>query len=157
MSSKTNTLWVAIIGIAAVGSVAAIIVARPFFQQEPPAAPATSGISIEAETSLTSFGIEHVDESTFLGQVLESDVPVLVDFYAEWCGPCKQLAPVLDELAGELQNARIVKVNVDENPALSRQYGVSSIPNLLVFRDGRVVANHLGLASKEELKVLLTQ
>jgi len=140
MDSKKNSFWTPIIVIALLGTVFAMIVARPLFR-EPPA----------------DLKLGHVNESTFLQEVLESEVPVLVDFYADWCGPCQQLAPVLEELAAELPDAKIVKVNVDENPALSRQYGISSIPNLLVFKDGQIATNHVGLATKAELKAMLTQ
>ena len=83
--------------------------------------------------------IEHADESNFDQMVLESQVPVLVDFYADWCGPCRMMVPMLDELAKESTNARVVKVNVDESPQLAVRYGVNSIPNLQVFKDGQVV------------------
>jgi thioredoxin len=96
------------------------------------------------------------DEKTFRREVLKSDVPVLVDFYADWCGPCRALSPVLQELAEETPNAKIVKINVDDSPQLAGKYGVNSIPNLLVFRDGKVTDQQVGLASKEQLKTLLS-
>lgn len=99
--------------------------------------------------------VELADAKTFDRQVLDSDIPVMVDFYADWCGPCRALGPVLDELAQETPNAKIVKVNVDDSPELAGQYGVSSIPNLLVFKQGRVVDQQVGLASKQQLKSLL--
>jgi thioredoxin 1 len=80
----------------------------------------------------------HANEANFDQQVLAADVPVLVDFYADWCGPCRMIAPVLEELARETPAARIVKVNVDENPALASRYGISSIPSLLVFKNGEI-------------------
>jgi thioredoxin 1 len=101
--------------------------------------------------------VVHADEKTFRAEVLNSEVPVLVDFYADWCGPCRALGPVLEELAQETPNAKIVKVNVDDNPRLAGQYGVSSIPNLLVFKDGRIVDQQIGLASKQQLKSLLVE
>jgi thioredoxin 1 len=103
----------------------------------------------------TQNAVVHADETTFRQEVLDSKVPVLVDFYADWCGPCRALGPVLDELAQETPNAKIVKVNVDDSPQLAGQYGVSSIPNLLVFKNGRVVDQQVGLASKQQLKSLL--
>jgi thioredoxin 1 len=103
----------------------------------------------------TQRGIEHADEATFDQLVLKSDVPVLVDFYADWCGPCQALAPVLEQLAGETPNARIVKVNVDHSPALAARYGVSSIPSLMVFHGGQIRAEQVGMASKSRLKAML--
>jgi len=97
----------------------------------------------------------HVDETTFDRQVLRSDEPVLVDFYATWCGPCKRLAPTLDELAAESPGARVVKVNIDDSPELADRYGVHSIPNILVFKNGRVVAKEKGVVSKSRLKSML--
>ena len=107
-------------------------------------------------TATTSHGtVYHVDESNFDQLVLNSDVPVLVDFYADWCGPCRMLAPVLEELAKETSNARIVKVNVDQAGQLASRYGIESIPSLKVFKDGKVVDEHVGLANKARLKSLL--
>jgi thioredoxin 1 len=90
-------------------------------------------------------------------KVLQSDAPVLVDFYADWCRPCQALAPVLDEFARETPNAKIVKVNVDQNPELAAHYQIESIPRLLVFRGGRLTAQHAGMANKAALKRLLFQ
>jgi thioredoxin 1 len=101
--------------------------------------------------------IVHADAKSFRKEVLQSEVPVLVDFYADWCAPCRALGPVLEELAQETPNAKIVKVNVDDSPQLAGQYGVSSIPNLLVFRDGKVTHQQAGLASKQQLKTLLAE
>ncbi len=88
---------------------------------------------------------------TFDDQVLEADRPVLVDFYADWCPPCRVLAPTIDEIAGEYAGRAIVaKVNVDEAPELAERYGISSIPTVLIFRDGEVAKKFVGLASKRE-------
>jgi thioredoxin 1 len=107
-------------------------------------------------TATTSRGtVYHADESNFDQLVLNSDVPVLVDFYADWCGPCRMLAPVLEELAKETSDARIVKVNVDQAGQLASRYGIESIPSLKVFKDGKVVDEHVGLANKARLKSLL--
>ncbi len=96
-----------------------------------------------------------VTQGNFDAQVLKSGVPVLVDFYAEWCGPCHEQAPILDELARELDTARIAKVDVDASPKLAARYRIRSIPTLLVFKNGKPVARHEGVASKEQLKKLL--
>ena len=101
--------------------------------------------------------VEHVDEASFEEKVLNSQVPVLVDFYADWCGPCKELAPLLEEIASENPNTKFVKVNVDESPGLASRYEISSIPNLNLFKSGKVVAKHIGLLDKEHLVSLLSQ
>ena len=101
--------------------------------------------------------VEHANESNFNQLVLQSDLPVLVDFYADWCGPCRMIAPVLEELAKETPDARVVKVNVDQAPQLASRYGVSSIPNLMVFKDGEIATQHVGFANKAQLKKLLSR
>jgi thioredoxin 1 len=107
--------------------------------------------------SKSANAVVHVNEANFSAEVLSSEVPVLVDFYADWCGPCRMIAPVLDELAREVEGAKVVKINVDDAPDLARQYGVNSIPNLKVFSDGQVVADHVGVANKAQLKSMLGQ
>ncbi|MGA2062769.1 MAG: thioredoxin [Thermoguttaceae bacterium] len=109
------------------------------------------------KTSRATSVIEHINESNFNEKVLRSSVPVLVDFYAEWCGPCKALAPVLEEMAQETHNAKIVKVNVDENYELASRYDITSIPSLLVFKNSSLAERHVGLANKAALKSLLTR
>jgi thioredoxin 1 len=99
--------------------------------------------------------VHRADEANFAKLVLNSDVPVLVDFYADWCGPCRMLTPVLEELAKATEDAKIVKVNVDESPRLAARYRITSIPSLKVFDDGQVVDEHVGLASKAKLKKML--
>jgi len=99
--------------------------------------------------------VHHATDADFHELVLNSDVPVLVDFYADWCGPCQRLAPILEELAAETPNARIVKVNVEDNPGLASEYGISSIPSLKVFNNGEVVGQMVGLAGKGQLRSLL--
>lgn len=107
-------------------------------------------------TTQSSSKIEYVNNANFDEKVLQSKVPVLVDFYADWCGPCRALAPALEEVARE-SAGKVVKVNVDEAPLLANRYGVSAIPTLLVFKDGEVVGEHIGMASKSMLKALLTR
>ncbi len=99
--------------------------------------------------------IEHANAANFNSLVAQSDMPVLVDFYADWCGPCRALAPILEQLAQEVDGVRIVKVNVDQAPTLAAQYRVSAIPTLILFDQGRPVQRITGLASKEDLKRLL--
>jgi thioredoxin 1 len=99
--------------------------------------------------------VQHASEATFDDLVLKSDVPVLVDFYADWCAPCQRLAPVLEELAAEIPGARIVKVNVDHCPSLAAQFGIYSIPTLKVFKNGTGGRELVGLAGKNQLRALL--
>ncbi len=105
----------------------------------------------------TQSQIQHADETTFDSVVLKSAVPVLVDFYADWCGPCRSLGPTLVELAEETPDAKIVKVNVDESPNLAAEYGVDSIPSLKVFKNGAVTRQFVGLACKSQLKSMLSR
>jgi thioredoxin 1 len=104
----------------------------------------------------TSSKIQHATVANFRNLVLQAKTPVLVDFYADWCGPCQRLTPLLEELAGELPGARIVKVNVDQNPMLAAEYGVDAIPSLKVFKNGKVAEELVGLASKDRLREMIT-
>ena len=100
--------------------------------------------------------IVHTTDGSFEADVLQNDKPVLIDFWAEWCGPCKMIAPLLDEAAGEYADKlQIVKLNVDENPNVAQKFGIRSIPTLMIFKDGAVQAQKLGAMSKSQLNEFL--
>ncbi|MBX3440033.1 MAG: thioredoxin [Planctomycetaceae bacterium] len=102
--------------------------------------------------------VTHVSQQTFRHEVLQSPVPVLVDFYADWCGPCRMLAPTLERLATEFTGrAKIVKVNIDREPGLADQFQVSSIPTLVLLVDGRVAGRTTGLVGEAGLRQALNQ
>lgn len=94
-----------------------------------------------------------ITDANFESEVLKSDKPVLVDFWAEWCGPCRMIAPIVEELAGEYEGkAKITKVDVDSNPQTSMKFGIRSIPTLLIFKDGQIVDQIVGAVPKTHLK-----
>ena len=99
--------------------------------------------------------IMHITKEIFAQEVLQSDKPVLLDFFATWCGPCRMIAPVLEEIAQEREDIKVCKVDVDEQPELASQYGIVSIPTLMVFRDGKVVNQAQGAMPKAKLLDLL--
>ena len=97
--------------------------------------------------------ITHVSDDTFESEVLQSSKPVLVDYWAEWCGPCKQIAPALEEISGELgDRVTIAKLNIDDHPVTPTKFGVRGIPTLILFKDGQVAATKVGALPKNKLQ-----
>ena len=97
----------------------------------------------------------HVNKNSFQSIVKESAKPVLVDFWASWCGPCRMIAPVLEEIAAERPDVKVCKVNVDEENELAMSYGIASIPTLLVFKNGQVVNKSIGAVPKAKIREML--
>ena len=102
-------------------------------------------------------GVGKVSDADFEAQVLKATEPVVVDFWAEWCGPCKMIAPALEEIAGSLNGkVKIVKLNVDESPATAQKYGIMSIPTLMLFKNGELASRQVGAAPKQKLEQWIT-
>ena len=98
-------------------------------------------------------GVGKVSDTTFEAEVLKAEEPVVVDFWAEWCGPCRMIGPALEEIAGTLgDKVKIVKLNVDENPATASKYGIMSIPTLMMFKNGELASRQIGAAPKQKLE-----
>ncbi|ADE29515.1 Thioredoxin [Rickettsia prowazekii str. Rp22] len=96
--------------------------------------------------------VNNVTDSSFKNEVLESDLPVMVDFWAEWCGPCKMLIPIIDEISKELQDkVKVLKMNIDENPKTPSEYGIRSIPTIMLFKNGEQKDTKIGLQQKNSL------
>jgi thioredoxin 1 len=105
---------------------------------------------------MASDKVVHLSDSNFEADVLKSPVPVLVDFWASWCGPCKAIAPAIEELAEQFDGqVKIAKINVDENPATPSNYGVRGIPTLILFKDGAIVDQVVGAVPKGQLETLI--
>ena len=103
-----------------------------------------------------SDNIVSVSDGTFDEEVLKSDVPVLVDYWAEWCGPCKMIAPILEEISGDYSGRlKIAKINIDENPGTPPKYGIRGIPTLMLFKNGNVEATKVGALSKSQLTAFI--
>ena len=102
-------------------------------------------------------GVAKVSDADFEAQVLKASEPVVVDFWAEWCGPCKMIAPALEEIAGSLSGkVKIVKLNVDESPQTAQKYGIMSIPTLMMFKNGELASRQVGAAPKQKLEQWIT-
>ena len=102
--------------------------------------------------------IKHLSDASFEADVLQSTLPVLVDYWAEWCGPCKMIAPILDEVAGAYQGKLLVaKMNVDENREIPGKYGIRGIPTLMLFKGGELVATKVGALSKSQLTAFIDE
>jgi thioredoxin 1 len=101
-------------------------------------------------------GLVHVNDKSFASEVLNSDLPVLVDFWATWCGPCRSIGPIVEELAKEFSGrVKVTKLNVDESPATPTQYGVRGIPTLILFKGGKILDQLVGAHPKARLKALI--
>jgi thioredoxin 1 len=102
-------------------------------------------------------GVGKVSDATFESEVLKASEPVVVDFWAEWCGPCRMIAPALEEIAGSMAGRiKVVKLNVDENPGTATKYGIMSIPTLMIFKNGQLASRQIGAVPKQKLEQWIT-
>ena len=100
--------------------------------------------------------VQHITNEAFQKEVLESSIPVLLDFYASWCGPCKALSPILEEAAAEAEGFKVYKVNIDEQPELTKKYRIMSVPTLVVINEGKTQKRVSGVLSKEEILSMIS-
>ena len=97
----------------------------------------------------------HINKDNFRDEVLNSDKPVLLDFFASWCGPCRMVGPILDEIAQERADIKVCKVNIDEQPELASQYRIMTVPTLMVLKDGQIVAQSVGARPKHQILAMV--
>lgn len=95
--------------------------------------------------------VVHLSSDNFEQEVIKSDIPVMVDFWADWCGPCQMLAPIIEEIANEVSEIKVCKIDIDANPAIAEQYGIMSIPSLFFFKGGEIVKKSIGVKSKDSI------
>jgi thioredoxin 1 len=121
-----------------------------------PGNPHSTDPNIPTEADIVSGNILHVSDATFETDVLKSPQPVLVDYWADWCAPCKMIAPILDEIADEYAGKiKVAKLNIDQNPTTPPRYGIRGIPTLMLFKDGNVEATKVGALSKSQLTAFI--
>jgi thioredoxin 1 len=135
-----------------------VSVTIPSLYLHPAPAPAAAPSIAQRKNIMASDLIKHVSDATFEADVLKAGKPVLVDYWAEWCGPCKMIAPILDEVSATYQDKlQIAKMNVDENRDIPAKFGIRGIPTLMLFKDGQLAATKVGAMSKAQLTAFIDQ